>query len=172
LKRVLRIRVLQEERSRMELEAEIARLREIERDAAAAASEARESRERSFAELAKLELIAPAIGDAAVREAFEGEQIGDAKGPSEQGSWRDAESAWEGAVCRQQGHAAKRPEQQERVERSRAEFLAGRRERLEAETLVEQAESREAAEKARREQRVLDDWFQAWAGRLRGEKRW
>ena len=49
LSRVLRVRALQEELARMELEAEAARLLEIEQNAAEAASEARSSRERWFA---------------------------------------------------------------------------------------------------------------------------
>jgi hypothetical protein len=165
LKRVLRIRALQEERSRVELEAEIGRLRELERAAAAAAREARESRERSFADLRK----AAAIGSRIVSAGVDG-NIDVAKGPSEQGNWREAELEWGTAVWRQEGHEAKRPEQERTVDRARGEFLDGRRERLQAETLVEQTAARELVEAGRREQRALDDWFQGWARRLRGEK--
>jgi flagellar biosynthesis chaperone FliJ len=42
---------------------------------------------------------------------------------------------------------------------SRQAFLEKRVERRQAETLVEEAEAREALESGRRSQRVIDDWF-------------
>jgi flagellar biosynthesis chaperone FliJ len=47
------------------------------------------------------------------------------------------------------------------VETLREEFLAARVERRQAETLVEEAQAREAAEVNRRSQQALDDWFGA-----------
>jgi hypothetical protein len=151
----------------MELEAEAERLRAIERGSIAAAGEARGSRERSFVEMAK-----EGTGTAASPEgvasgkAAEGECAAGDDGRAGWGGWREAETLWEAAVRRRDGFEAMRPAQEGLVERARAEFLAGRRERLQAEALVAAAAAGELLERGRKEQRGLDDWFQSWAQRI------
>ena len=136
LSRVLRVRALQEELARMELETETARLREFEEIAAQAACEARSSRERWFV-------------------MVEGE-----RGGQEASSLRIAEDdAWSMAVGRRAQAEARRPAQEARVERARAEFLAGRRDRKQVESLLAAAADIERLQRDRREQRRVDDWF-------------
>ena len=150
LKRVLRIRGMQEEQARMELEAEAARLRGLERLVAEAGCEARASRERWFA---------------AVKEETAGGTGGDAGddpvGGSEDSGRMAEEASWELAVWRRERAGAQRPEQEVRVARSREEYLGGRRERLQVEALVEAAEVVERREGDHRDQRALDDWYRS-----------
>jgi len=180
LKRVLRIRALREDLSRMELEAEAARLRHIDLAATEAASEARTSREQSFRELQGRELRGEARGSGAPKKDTTPDQAGSAnsdggesgnQGNRRNEGWRAAEAAWERAVWRQSGCERLRPEQQGRVDRAHGDFLADRRDRLQAETLVEEAAALERADQARRDQRGLDDWFQSWAKRVRREEK-
>jgi flagellar biosynthesis chaperone FliJ len=64
-----------------------------------------------------------------------------------------------------------RPLQEELVARAREEFLARRRERLEVETLVAEAEAILRLHRQRQEQRVLDDWFQSRSRRDANRRR-
>ncbi len=134
LGRLLRLRALAEEQARLEAEAAAARLGEVERAAAGAALEARASRERWFAEIGG--------GSGGVGRLAE-------------------ESAWELAVRRRATAEAKRPAAAAELDRARGEFLRGRRERMQVETLVEAAAAAGRREADRREQRLLDDWHQS-----------
>lgn len=63
-------------------------------------------------------------------------------------------------------------EAEDNVADLREEFLAKRIERRQAETLIEQAEARDAVEAARRGQQSLDDWYlNRFRGRDSGEDR-
>jgi hypothetical protein len=130
----------------MELEEETARLRALERLAAEAGREASASRERWFV-------------------AVEGNK-NDETNEEITGEERIAEeSAWELAVWRRASAEARRPALRAEVARARDEFLEGRRERMQVESLVEAAESVKREEGDRREQRRLDDWYQSRPGR-------
>jgi hypothetical protein len=182
LKRVLRIRALREDLSRMEVEAEAARLREIDLGAAEAARAARASREQAFREMQGRELPGEAAEGVSegTEEVATSEQAGSGSGDGRESGnpvngrteegWRRAEAAWETAVWRRSGLEQRRPAQQGRVDRAQAVFLADRRDRLQAETLVEEAAARDRADQARRDQRGLDDWFQSRAKRGRNEE--
>jgi len=136
LKRVLRVRALQEELAWLELEAETARLREFEQSAAQADCEARSSRERWFAMV----------------EGEHGGQVANLHRVAE-------DAAWAMAVWRRAQAEAQRPAQEARVARARAEFLAGRRARMQLKTLVETEAATERLD--RRRQQEVDDWFQS-----------
>lgn len=168
LKRVLRIRALQEESRRMTLEAEAGRLREIESGSVAAAQEARQNRERSFAEMGGRGAESGGLtGGESADARCESGQAPAQSGPGTGGNWREAEAGWEAAVRRRGSFEARRPAQEGSVDRARTEFLEGRRERLQAESLVEAASAERARERGRGEQRGLDEWFQSWARRIR-----
>jgi len=191
LKRVLRVRALREDLSRMEAEAEASRLREIDSAAAQAADEARASRELSFWKMQdpiqnlRLGGEASGFGSGTPDEEAASERAGSAEGevgreggedgnPAEERAgegWRGAEADWESAVSRRGGWERRRPAQQIRVDRAQGAYLADRRDRLQAETLVAQAAARERVEQARREQQGLDDWFQSRAMRMRNEEK-
>lgn len=163
----------------MEVEAEAARLREIDSAAALAADQARASRELSFREMQGGRSEAPAREAALERggssergnEGEPGREAGSPAAAGAGGGWRVAEADWESAVARRGGWERRRPAQQVRVDRAQEAFLADRRDRLQAETLVEQAAARERVDQARREQQGLDDWFQSWAKRMRSEEK-
>jgi len=166
----------------MELEAAAARLREIDLDAADAAREAKASRERCFWEIQGRESQGEAADPGSVALAakgtlrpgfFAGSEGGEDRNPADRRgeAWRAAEYSWKMAVLRKGGCEELRPLQQGRVDRAQGEFLADRRDRLQAQTLVEEAAGRERAEQARREQRGLDDWFQSQAKRSRDEEK-
>ena len=140
LQRVLRIRAMQEELARSELEAEAAHLRGIERRAAEATGDALASRERWFAAVER----GTAVDEAEAELARAAE-----------------ESVWELAVWRRGRAEGRRPAQQAEVERARAEYFDGRRERMQVESLVEAAKSLERSLEERAEQRRLDDWYQS-----------
>jgi hypothetical protein len=164
LKRLLRIRRLQEELGRADLEAEVKRLREIEDGSRVAAREAMASRGRAF-EGIESQSAKGESGGGEAEEPHSGH--GCAVAPGQAGRWREAESLWELAVERRSRFEARRPAQAQRLEVTRTSFQATRRERRQAERLVEAAAAEAALEEARREQRALDDWFQVWAARLR-----
>jgi hypothetical protein len=140
LRRVLRVRELLEERRRIELESAAAELRKLEEESEGEEIRARRGREASFS------------------------SIGGAEG----GGWQTAddrrlaaEGSWVSAVGRRAELEAGRPECEARVQAAREEFLAGRRERMEVETLLDRTAALRSADLDRREQHRLDDWFQA-----------
>src|SRR5271165_6040011 len=110
LRRVLQIRAMQEEQARMELELEAGRLHDLDRAATEAGHEAVFSRERWFA-------------------AVERESDGSAGRAGVEPERFAAESEWELAAWRRARAVRQRPAQQATMERARAEFLEGRRER-------------------------------------------
>jgi hypothetical protein len=140
LKRLLRIRAMQEAMARSGLEAETARLRALERGAAAAAGEALGSRARWFAAVGREE--AGAVMTTAPERTAE-------------------EWAWELAVWRRGQSEARQPAQRAEVGRAQTVFLDGRRERMQVASLVEAAKDVERINEARAEQRRLDDWYRS-----------
>ncbi len=131
----------------MELEKEMARLRELERLAAEAGREASSSRERWFA-VVERETSEDAGHRSASQESADSGRMAE-------------ESAWGLAVWRQQSAEARRPALQAEVARAREEFLEGRRERMQVESLIEAAELLKRQDGDRREQRRVDDWYQS-----------
>ena len=131
LRRVLRVRALLEELSKLELERQSGELHRLEKSAAGQRAGSRAAR-----------------GDALRRLA-----AGEAEWMLE---IADAEIlAWKSGRLRSQAES-RRPE----VEAARAEMLERRLERRQVETLVTEAASAEAVEENRREQKRIDDWFQ------------
>jgi len=129
----------------MELELEAGRLHDLNRAATEAGHEAVSSRERWFA-------------------AVERESDGSAGRAGVEPERFAAESEWELAAWRRARAVRQRPAQQATMERARAEFLEGRRERMQIESLVEAARRAERRRDERGEQRRLDDWHQARSG--------
>ena len=74
-------------------------------------------------------------------------------------AWLVEEAAWELASWRERRIRGLLPAQAAIVERSRAEFMVSRQEKLQVETLIEAQEERLRIEQGRREQRSLDEWF-------------
>jgi flagellar biosynthesis chaperone FliJ len=162
LTRLLCIRAIEEERARMELEAEAARLESLDQAVGRAAEEARDSRQRWFA-LVEPGADGKAGGDDAGTAGAGGPpggRTGEASG--ETGTARRLEEAlWAAASGERADSEARRPAQQAEVERARAEFLEGRRRRMQIESVVHARAAEAVAESGRREQRQLDDWFQS-----------
>jgi hypothetical protein len=70
------------------------------------------------------------------------------------------EGCWRLAAGQRKLAESQWPEQQQRVDKWRAEFLEKRRERMQVETLLDQAAAVERTGRDRRDQRSLDDWYQ------------
>ncbi len=140
LKRLLRVRMLEEELRRAELEAEAARLAGLEQAAEHAAGRSARSRGESFA---------------AIVEAG-----GEGWGPADDRRLA-AEAAWAEAVRGRQRIEALLPGQRLRVERAREQFLAERRDRRRLGILLDAAGAAALEEERRREQRWLDEWFRS-----------
>lgn len=154
LRRLLRVRAMQEELARMELEAQAARLRALERLASEAGVQALGCRERWFLAVER-ESAGDNVGADRERAGGEPERLAE-------------EAAWELAASRRGLLEARRPAQASEVEHARAGFLDGRRERMTVESLVEAAANLELLEEQRRVQRGLDDWYQARLWRREG----
>ena len=142
LDRVLRIRKLLEDLSRLELEKRAAAKRQLEKGA---------ERQRQLALRARAEALKIAGGCAG------------------EGAWllgiADADLlAWKGGRLRALAEAG-RPA----VEAARAEMLARRLDRRQTETLIAAAAAAEDKASQRRAQRQVDDWFQSRRGRRRDE---
>lgn len=132
LRRVLRVRALLEELSKLELERQSGELRRLEKSAEGQRAGSRAAR-----------------GDA-LRRLTAGEA-----------EWMleiaDAEIlAWKSGRLRSQAES-RRPE----VEAARAAMLERRLERRQVETLVTEAAAAEAVDEGRQEQKRIDDWFQS-----------
>jgi hypothetical protein len=131
LRRLLRIRDLEEEQGRLALESALGELRHLENALAAAVERDRRGRRLVEASARTGELPDRLAGleetrAAGRRSAALGEWIADAE--------------LDVAALRQ-------------------EFLARRVERRQAETLIQESEARDAVEDGRRGQQALDDWF-------------
>ena len=131
LLRLLRIRHLEEEQSRLALEAGLGALHRLERAQAAAAAQDRNGRRLLQA---GIRAGAPEDRWAAIEESRSAERMAGALAPHVAAASRQA------AVLR-------------------AEFLEKRVQRRQAETLVEEARTRERQQAERRSQQGLDDWF-------------
>jgi len=131
LRRLLRIRELEEEQERLELELALGCLHRLERAQAAALEQNRRGRR----------LVGASIGSGELRDRWAGLEES-----------RTAER-WAEALAPQIAEAGEAAAEQ------RAAYLARRVERRQAEALIEEAESSEALEAGRRSQQALDDWF-------------
>jgi hypothetical protein len=131
LRRLLHILDMEEEQRRVALESALGELRQLENAMDRAAERDRQGR--------RLVALSAANGELADRQAGLEETL--AAGRRER-----ALRPW---IVEAKGD----------VEELREEFLAKRIERRQAETLIEAAEARNAAETARRGQQSLDDWY-------------
>lgn len=145
LRRLLRIRDLEEEQQRLALESALGELRSLEHALLAAQSRSRSGREQ----------IARSAGsdDAAERLA----------GLVEAGAGERRAIALQPRIVCAQAQAAK----------LRQQFLLKRVERRQAETLVRETEAQDAVEVRRQGQRNLDEWFRtrAWTSGCEGSDR-
>jgi hypothetical protein len=134
--RLLRLRSLLEESSRMDLERRAAVAASIDRAQQRERQLIRESREQALSNICE---GSPTADQAEQRTI----------------AWSNAESAtWREQHLQPLVLAAAR-----RVAESRAEFLDRRKERRQVETVVDAEQARLRAEQERRAQRELDDWF-------------
>jgi flagellar biosynthesis chaperone FliJ len=131
LRRLLRVRELEEEQSRVALESAIADLRCLEH--ALAANLDRDRRGRALLQ------ASAHTGDLQDRLA----------------AMEESKAAKRVAAVIE----SRRPQAEEQVEQLREQYLAKRVERRQAETLIEEAAAREAVDADRRTQMGLDDWF-------------
>jgi flagellar biosynthesis chaperone FliJ len=131
LRRLLRIRELEEEQSSQALESAMGELWQLE--AAIAASEQRKHRGRELVRLS----------------AHSGEL------PDRLSGIEESHAAGRAAAVL----APRIAEAKAGVAALREEFLNKRVERRQAETLIEEAEAKDAVEGARRSQQALDDWY-------------
>jgi len=140
MRRLLRVRELEEERRRTALEGAMGELHRLEQALAGAHRRGRTGR--------RLITVSAKAGEAADRVA---------------GLAESAAGERHGAYLRPQIAEA-----EERVAELREEFLASRVERRQAETLIAEAEARALVMAGRREQQALDDRF--GVQRQRGEE--
>jgi hypothetical protein len=131
LRRLLRIRELEEEQNRLALESASGELNRLERALAAAFERERQGRR----------LVEASARSNQLMDRFAGLE--------------ETRSAGLHAIALGPRIDAK----QEDVTARRQEFLAKRVERRQAETLIEETEAREAIESDRRGQQSLDDWY-------------
>lgn len=133
LRRLLRLRSLEEEQRRLALEGTMSELRHLEHVFAAEAERERSGR-ALVTESARTAVLTDRV--AGIEEARSAAWRKEAIRP------RIAEKAIECVELRE-------------------EFLAKRTERLQTETLIDEAEARDAVESERRDQRAVDEWFLA-----------
>jgi hypothetical protein len=131
LRRLLRIRELEEEQNRLVLESALGELNRLERALAATLVREREGRKLVEASARSNQLMDRLAG---LEEARSAGLHAIALGPR---------------IDAQQAEAAAR----------RLDFFAKRVERRQAETLIEETEAREAIEAGRRGQQSIDNWF-------------
>jgi hypothetical protein len=136
LARLLRVRHLLEESSRMELERRAALASRVEEGRKAERARIRAGRERALASI---------CGDGPKEEQLRERSM----------EWRSAEDA---ARRERQLEPVARAAAR-RVEEGREEFLERRKERLQVEKVLEEEQKRLREERDRRAQRDLDDWF-------------
>jgi hypothetical protein len=141
LRRLLRVRELEEEQSRLALESASGELHRLEHALSATGERDRRGRRLLESGLRKGEL----------RDRLAGLEE-------------------ERAAARLVAVLVPRIELSEsEVFRLRQEFLSKRVERLQAETLIKETEAQDAIESGRRSQQVLDDWFRSKQFRAREE---
>ncbi len=131
MRRLLRIRDLEEEQARLALESGLAELRRLEHALAATADRDRSGR-RLVAESVRTAELTDRL--AGLEETRAAHRLAGLLEP------RIADAGQDVAHLREQ-------------------YLASRVERCQAETLIQEAEARDALEGDRRSQQALDDWF-------------
>ncbi len=140
LRRLLRVRELEEEQRRLALEAAMARLRELEDALNRAGVRGRSGRELVTASVHTGEIADRLAGLEELRVA-----------------------AWQTETL-----AARVSDAADEVAELRASYLATRVERRQAEVLIEETEARDAVEATRRGQQDLDDWHRSRMNRSGG----
>jgi hypothetical protein len=157
LERVLRVRALLEETSRMELEKRVKVLERLENAMASERRSLQESREALFRVLTDVPSADASLMDEALQR---GEERIFAEAAGEVARWREQR-----LMPLVVGEGRK-------MAGAREEFLERRKERRQVETVLDAVTAREGVERLRREQRDLDAWFsqrqaQGARGRLR-----
>jgi hypothetical protein len=130
LKRLLRIRELEEEQSHLALESALCELRELEKALHGSAERGRLGRQ----------LIAAGIETGELADRLAG--LAEACAAARAAEWL----------------AGRRPAAEREVEEQREEFLVSKTERRQAETLIDAVQMRDAIEAERKVQQRLDDW--------------
>ncbi len=133
LKRLLRIRELEEEQSRLALESALGELRELERALHRSAERGRLVRQ----------LMAAGVETGELADRLAG--LAEACAAARAAEWL----------------AGRRPAAEREVEEQREEFLVSKTERRQAETLIDAVETRDAIEAERKAQYGLDDWHRS-----------
>jgi hypothetical protein len=141
LRRLLRIRDLEEEQSRLALESALGELNRLEH--ALAASAARDRRGRRLV----------------------GASVRSGELPDRLAGLEETQAAGRSAAAL----APRLAETELEVVARREEFLGKRLERRQAETLIEESAARDAVEAGRHGQQALDDWYRARLYRTGGE---
>ena len=131
MKRLLRIRDLEEEQSRLTLESALGNLHRLQNAQAATIERDRRGRRLVLSSANTGELPDRLAG---MEETHSSKRIAQALAPRIAGAQRN-------------------------VTQLREEYLAKRVERRQAETLIEEAQARDAIDAGRRSQQALDDWF-------------
>ena len=131
LDRLLRLRSLLEDVSRLELEARLQELAQVESALARSEQTIREMREAGFSGIAQDKS----------EDWLEAQAVSD---------W----TAWEHGVFEKA-----RQRKSSEVNAAKAVYLERRKERSQVESVIEASEAEMAMERSRREQRELDDWF-------------
>jgi flagellar biosynthesis chaperone FliJ len=131
LVRLLRLRSLLEDVSRLELEMCLHELAQIESGMDELAEGKRENRQHSFLGFSQ----------------------------SENSSWIEAEACIELAVWQEQVLAGVREKKEAEVDAAKAAFLERRKETCQVESVVDSRAAQQSIVRSRREQRALDDWF-------------
>jgi len=131
LRRLLRVRDLEEEQSRLALESALGELHRLEQALTAAFERERRGRR----------LVESGVQTGQLADRLAG--------------FEETRSASSHALILQPRIRSKNEEVSER----RQEFLLKRMERRQAETLIQETEAKEAVEAARRGQQSLDDWY-------------
>jgi flagellar export protein FliJ len=131
LRRLLRIRELEEEQNRLALDAAVSEMNRLEH----ARSTAIERQHRGR------QLVDASVQNGQVMDRIAG--------------FEETRSA----LCHAEALLPRIESQSEEVVARREEYLAKRVERRQAETLIEETEAREAIEAGRRGQQSLDDWY-------------
>ncbi len=154
LPRLLRLRSLLEEESRIRLEKLVQRAALVERTREREEALVSASRSEAFS------LLSGSVGEPAV-------DGGTSPGRSAMQAWITAVTDGDMAQRREQKLAALAQMAARQVEAGREAMFQLRRERQQVETLVHSETARRKVELERRQQRELDDWFAAMRDRRR-----
>lgn len=130
LKRLLQIRELEEEQSRLALESALGELRELEKALHGSAERGRLGRQ----------LMAASVETGELADRLAG--LAEARAAARAAEWL----------------AERRSAAERELEEQREEFLVSKTERRQAETLIDAVETRDAIEAKRKAQQGLDDW--------------